>query len=498
MIVGKELHGRKQIFTNETEINDENVLRVLNSALSKHASNRSDIEYLENYLRGVQPVLDRTKSANVEILNKIVVNLANQIVTFKVANFAGEAIQYVSRSGKKTVPKKVERLNAMMISEGKQSKDMELAYKMFTCGVGYRLVVHDRSNTNDYLDEAPFEIYIPDPRNTFVVRSNDVSKKVVMGVTYVFLDDNNESRVRYTVYTPNVTYTIEGSTLSVGTIVGKVVHNFGMVSLVEYPCNPIYMGAFEVVHDLLNAYSALESDRLDGVEQKIESLLVLQGIDVDKEELMELRDLGAIKIPPSENGSQSVYFVSADLDQQQTQTLVDNMYQEILQIVGMPGQGNANTSDSSNNGAVILKNGWWNAESRALETEGMWTVAENEFLKIVLKICQDTDTLNGLNLSDVKLKFGRRSYEDKLVKTQSFTTLIDVGVPPIQAYTISGMVTDPEAAAIQFEEYQKEKKAEQEQEIEKELADARAEALRNSGQTSANFEQEDGQESASV
>lgn len=454
------LHGRRQIFTDETVITGENVLRVLNKALPEHARNRSEIVYLEKYLRGVQPILDRVKVVNGEINNKVVVNLASQIVTFKTANFAGEAIQYVSRGSNKDTPGYVEQLNSMMISEGKPSKDMDLAQKMFTDGVGYRLVLNDKAKRyvdGDLYDEAPFEMYIPEPRNTFVVRANDVTKRVVMGVTYVF---KGESVIEYTVYTDNETYTIRGNQLTVGEIVSVVRHNFGMVPLIEYPCNPVYMGAFETVLPLLDAYNLMTSDRLDGIEQFIQALMVFEGVDVTREQFLELKDLGAIKLPPSVDGrSAKVYYLNEQLDQQQTQTLIDNLYDRILQIVGMPSQGNANTSDSSNNGAMVIKSGQWDAQARILETQGMWKASETELLKAVLKICRDANAIDGLRVSDVEPKFGIHNYEDRLVKTQSFTTLIAAGCPPLQAFTLSGVSKDPEADAMAYTEYQEAQEA---------------------------------------
>ena len=55
------LHGRRQIFTNEEVINEVNILQVLNEALAVHLRNRSEIVYLEKYIRGIQPILDRVK-----------------------------------------------------------------------------------------------------------------------------------------------------------------------------------------------------------------------------------------------------------------------------------------------------------------------------------------------------------------------------------------------------------------------------------------------------
>lgn len=452
-----EMHGRRQIFTNETEITRENVLDVLNKALTVHLLNREEIIYLDKYMRGIQPVLQRYKKYNADVNNKIVVNIANEIVTFKTSEFAGEPIQYVSRGSRsREKAGDVGKINDMMLSEGKQTKDLQLTHQMFTCGVGYRLAIHDQGRKGDeYLDEAPFEMYIPEPKNTFVVRCNDVSKRVVMGVTYVFNDDKGTA-AEYTVYTPNVTYVIKGSSGSGEEIIRETRHNFGLVSLVEYPCNPSYMGAFEPVLPLMDAINLTQSNRLDGIEQFIQALMVLDGVDATEEQLAAMKDKGAVKLPPamSGGGGKRIYYLNEQLDQTQTQTLVNDMYQTILEIVGMPSQGDASTGDSSNNGAVIMKNGWWHAEARALETQSMWKQAETDFLKIVLKICSDTNTLSGLRISDMEPKFWRQSYEDLLVKTQSFSTLRSSGMPAIQCFTFSHLSRDPEGDAIVYDDYQ--------------------------------------------
>ena len=463
--LAKNLRGRRQILSSVNEVNDGNVIDVLNKAIPIHLLNRREEIFLQKYVRGQQPVLLRQKKYNAEVNNKIVVNLANQIISFKASEFAGEPIQYVSRgSGLKEretdepIPDKVAAINSMMLTEGKQSKDYKLAYEMFTCGVGYRLVIHDSGKDKaDYLDEAPFEMYIPDSTNTFVIRKSDVTRKVLAGVTYVYKNPPY-SEVEYTVYTPNVKYVITGTGTN-GTgpleVTGREKHNFGIVNLIEYPCNPNYMGAFEPVVPLMDAINLTQSNRLDGIEQFIQALMVFDGVDISREDFLELKDLGAIKLPSTNNaGGKKLYYLNEQLDQSQTQTLVNDMYQTILQIVGMPSQGDASSGDSSNNGAVIMKNGWWHAEARMQETQAMWKEAETDFLKVVLKICADTNTLTGLKLSDMEPDFRRQYYEDLLVKTQSFMTLRTAGMPPIQAFTFSHLSRDPESDALVYEEYQ--------------------------------------------
>jgi len=463
------LHGRRLILSGEKEVTRDNVIDILQKALSVHNINRREILFLQDYNRGIQPILNRRKEYNAEINNKIVVNIANEIITFKSSEFAGEPIQYVSRRGNKGVdddnreiPGKVARVNDMMLTENKQTLDLELAQKMFVCGTAYRLVYHDDSKTLDseYMDEAPFEIAIPDVENTFVVYKNDAKKHPLMGVTYVFKDPPDKN-VEYTVYTPNVTYTITGISANSRKnglkITDEVKHNFGMISLIEYPCNPNRIGAFEIVMDLLNSVSLTLSNQEDGIEQFIQALMVFDGVDISREDFLELKDLGAIKLPATPNGvsgGKKLYYLNEQLDQSQTNSLVDNMKQIILEIVGMPSQGNASTGDSSNNGAVIMRNGWWHAEGRALETQAMWKRAETEFLKIVLKICNQSNYLTGLKLSDLEPRFWRQSYEDLLVKTQSFSTLRTAGMPAIQAFKFSHLSKDPEADAIVYDDYQ--------------------------------------------
>ena len=463
--LAQNLRGRRPIYSSAEEITDDNVIEVLNKALPIHMLNRREIIFLKKYERGFQPILLRQKQYNAEITNRIVVNIASAIIAFKSSEFAGEPIQYVSRGSglreresddEEPIPDKVAKVNSMMLTEGKQSDDYKLAQQMFTSGVGYRLVIHDTGkDKSDLYDEAPFEMYVPDSENTFVVRRSDVTKKVLMGVTYVYRGEN-QTDPEYTVYTPNVKYTIAAADGNALGITKREQHNFGMVTLLEYPCNPDYMGAFEPVVPLMDAINLTQSNRMDGIEQFIQALMVFDGVDISREDFLELKDLGAIKLPASQggNGGRKLYYLNEQLDQSQTQTLVNDMYQTILQIVGMPSQGDASTGDSSNNGAIILKNGWWHAEARMLETQSMWKAAETDFLKIVLKICDEANVLKGLKLSDLEPDFRRQYYEDLLVKTQSFTTLRTAGMPAIQAFTFSHLSRDPESDALVYDEYQ--------------------------------------------
>ena len=50
-----ELRGRREIFTDVTEITKENICKVMDEAFETHLLNAMEIEYLQNYEKGKQP-----------------------------------------------------------------------------------------------------------------------------------------------------------------------------------------------------------------------------------------------------------------------------------------------------------------------------------------------------------------------------------------------------------------------------------------------------------
>lgn len=193
------LYGRRMIKSDETEVTVENVVAILNKALPYHWENRSEIQYLWYYYRGLQPILNREKQVRPEICNKIVENRANEIVSFKSGYLMGEPLQYVSRGNGDNLSDAINQLNEFVFAEEKPAKDKELADWFHICGTSFRMVLPDEDVGED--DDSPFEIYTLDPRNTFVVYNNGLGNKPLLGVKYV-VDDNGI--VHYSCYSDHV------------------------------------------------------------------------------------------------------------------------------------------------------------------------------------------------------------------------------------------------------------------------------------------------------
>ena len=449
-----EMYGRRVIITDATEITDSNIVAELNKAFDTHNLNRGEIEYLWNYYRGKQPILQRTKTVRPEICNRIVENRANEIVSFKVGYLCGEPIQYVGRNGDEGVSQAIAELNEMMFSENKATQDKEVVEWQMIGGTAYRSVLPDASGEED---DAPFEMFTLDPRDTFVVYSSEVGNKPMFAVKYRV--DSERDRI-CSVYSADWYWRIVNDK-----IVESKPHALGMIPIFEYPANNARLGAFEIVLPMLDAINNVASNRMDGIEQFIQSFIKFVNCDIDEEQFKALKEMGAIKVKSVDGSVADVSIVTQELNQMQTQTLVDYLYQTVLTICGMPNR-NGGSSTSDTGAAVIMRDGWSLAESRAKDSELMFKKSEHEVLKLILRIIRDTEGLSdeiyNLRLKNVSLQFTRRNYENVQSKAQVLVSMLQQNkIHPSLAFQHSGLFTDPESAYQLSKEYseEQEKKA---------------------------------------
>lgn len=454
------LFGRRVITTDLQYVDLDNVRQLIADTIATHLANRNEIDYLYKYYKGRQPILGRTKEVRAEICNRIVENRAHQIVDFKTGYLVGEPIQYTSRDAGRDVSASLSALNSYMYSSSKSAKDKELADWQHICGTAFRLVLPSEEIGEDVV---PFNIYTIDPRDAFVVYANDVTKRPLAGIYYITDRQGNKT---FSIYTQDKFFEIKGEKIT------SVKDNpLGTIPIIEYPANETRMGVFETVLPLLDAVNNLNSNRLDGVEQFIQSLLVLYNCQLDEGTTAStIREAGLLLLKSIGEVKSDIKEISSQLDQSQTQTLKQDLLNAIITIVGMPSQGDGKGSDSSNNGAMLLKQGWQTAEARAKDSELIFRRSEVEMLKVVLRICNTLADID-LKVSDICIKFTRRNYEDINAKSTVLTTLLGTNkVAPIDAFTVCGMFPDPEEACARGLEWMNEQDQRQQERFEKQNA----------------------------
>lgn len=442
------LHGRRKIFTDKKKVTPENVIEVLGKAMAVHMENVGEIQYLYNVYRGIQDIQYKKKLVRPEINNKVLVNRANEIVTFKTAYLLAAPIQYVSNGGEDSVSSKVNTLNEYMRSESKDTKDKENADWMHICGVGVRMIVPDSEGE----EGSPFCIYTLDPRESFVIYYSGISKKKLAGV---ILQKDEEGNPYACVYTTEWYFEIQNNK-----IIKQENRTIPFIPVIEYPNNDARIGSFEVVLPILNAINEIESDSVDSIKDFVNSFDVFQNCEIGDEQYKELSKGGmAIMVKGQPGMEAKVYRIASELSQSGAQTRLDDLQEAYLTICGMPNRnGGSSTSDTGT--AVIFRDGFAEAESRAKDSEKTWERSERELLRIALYICNNTGSLN-LTLSDIKIEFTRKNLSNIQSKVQVLCEMLNNSkIHPKLAFQYSGLFSDSEEAyrisQSHYEEQQKE------------------------------------------
>lgn len=460
-----ELFGRKQIFCDKTNIDKTNILEVLSDAYFIHEQNRAEMLYLFEYVKGRQPILDREKQIRPEINEKIVDNMASEILEFKLGYEFGSPISYVQRARKdiksrnalfsffkklftsdesKKEDLRVSAINEMMVEECKAAKDLMLAKDVKTCGVGYRLILPKKIKTG----VSVFDLLVLNPMNTFVVYSNDAYREPILGVSYF---PHRDGSVTFGCYTKTSYFKIEmGITKDFEDWFEEKPNTVGMVPIIEYINDYDRMGCFERVIPLMDALNTIDSDRVNDIAQHVQNILWGDNVALDTEQYKKLRDDGMILTKSEQGRTATLKYLESVLNQSENQTLVDYVKQQILDITNTPSR--SELSGGSTGSATNMSTGWMAAETDAKEKEQIWSASERRETYIILQIIKISNEVDAdvaeLNLSDIEIKFSRSRTYDLATKCNSLATLIKIGIDPLRAIEVVGLFTDPQQVTL--------------------------------------------------
>lgn len=428
--------GREVIYTNEDRIDESNIVKELGKSLASHRQNQEEIDYLYNYYKGNQPVLYREKQVRPEINNKVVQNTAYFIVETKAADIASEPIQYVLRGTDERKSDEISYLNALMDAEDKGYSDISLARWRSICGTSYRAIEMDEGKSS-ILDETDFRLAVTDPRQTYVVYYNNN-----IPAYSVQMYKNAKNKQVYFVYTPSYWYEIISNKIE-----RSGVNGFLAIPVIEYPNNENRLSDIEITISLSDALNEITSDRQDGVQQFVQSFIKFVNCEMDAEKFAALRQSGAF-IVKSNNGENKadVDIMSSELNQTQSQVVVDDLFNKILVIQGIANREGNTGGDTQ--GAVNLRNGWVDSERRAELSEPIFKQAEKQFLRILLYMLT-VKKQTSLKISDIEIKISRSKMDNMLTKAETLKMLLESGIYPERAVKSVGFFADPEQVAIE-------------------------------------------------
>jgi len=424
--------GRQVIYTKVAEITSDNIINELNHALAIHTQNALEIDYLDRYYRGDQPVLYRQKANRPEVNNKIPINLAYELVERKTADIVAEPIQYVLRGTDDNKSAEITELSKIMDSEYKQECDIDICRWRSICGTAYRFIGNDRGN-GSLLDESEFELLSENPKYTFIVYYTNEKPAFSCQIR----QDSKGNDIYY-LYTNKMAYLVRK-----GEIIESSINGNGAIPVIEYPNNSRRLSDIEITIGITDAINTLSSDRINGVEQFVSSWVKFVNCEIDKDKYKEMRAEGALVVK-SNNGSDNkadVDVMTTELSQSEGQVVFNDLFERFLSIQGLSNRQSNASGDTGS--AVMLRNGHFDNQLRTSINEPIIKKSETMMLRIVLNRLRISKGFSLLP-SDIEIHINHNKANNLMTKAESLKMLLDAGVEYKVAIKTVDLFSDPE------------------------------------------------------
>lgn len=432
----KGCYGRKIAYTDVETITDENIVKVIGNCIGAFYYNKTVIEYLWNYYKGDQPILYRTKVSNEDICNSIVENHSYEIVQFKVGQTYGEPIQFVSRKEDDATNKAVDTLNDYMENANKQEKDIKAGEWQSATGTSFKAAQFSNG-------DIPFRIVAPTPMNTFVIYNRGTEEPILS--VQELKDENGKS------YKQCYTDTHECKIVN-SQVVDWKLHAFGGNPIVEFPNNHERLSDIEIVISMLDAINNMQSNRMDGIEQFVQSWIKFVNCDIDEEQFEKMKMSHALVVKSINKDNKSdVDVMDRELNQTQAQVAKEDVWDNALSILAIPNkQGN---TGGDTQGAVELRNGWDFSKTRAKLKDPIVKSCEKRLAKVVLNIIRIKDHDLGISVRDFDVQINHSPQDNMYTKAQTLQLLLQSGIHPLIAVRTVGLWGDSEKTYLQSKPY---------------------------------------------
>lgn len=432
--------GRKTAYVNAEAINESNIMDALSKAVSVLNYNRPAIKYLWDYKKGDQPALYRTKSIRDDINNKVVENHAWEIVRYKNGQTYGEPVQYVSLSKDESVSAVVDKLNDYMRAAGKAKKDIDSGEWTSAVGTGFKAIQRKKG-------DVPFRLISPSPMNTVAVYS-EITEEHILTVQEL---KDTEDRTYWLCYSDTHEYRVQDGQLSGvvdtnGNIVKSKPHGFGGIPIIEYPNNQDRISDIELVISMLDAINNMQSNRVDSIEQFVQSWVKFVNCDIDSETFEKMKMEGALVVK-SNNGTDNkadVDIMTQELNQSQGQVAKDDLWDNVLNILAIPNkQDNQGAGDTQ--GAVSLRNGW-DFSKQAARIKDHYVMEGDKKLGMLVMNQLRLSGIQGVSLGamDFEAHVSHSPTDNMFTKAEALQLLLQSGIHPKVAIETSGLWTDSE------------------------------------------------------
>ena len=470
------LNGRTIIKANYTEeqflsgtIADQaqKVIDVVKNSFDIHLQNQKDSAYLQDYIKGIQDIKDKTKLTRTDINHTSVENWAYAFVDWKKTYLLGKPIQYAPLGDTST--QEMQILNKYVSYENKNLKDMYIYEDVLTCGRGFR---YNNSTKVTEEDEAPFEIINANVLNTEVVYSSGITGEQLCSyiqtdmqyITQEFNPETNQMKDvvkpynEVTVYTRKRMFVLEDKTGEwIVTKSSPILLKEHLIT--EYYTNKYRISLIEIGKDIFDDINNVENYDLDDIESFVNAIMVFTNAEISKEGMDAIKEYGAVSIKSTDQKKASVELLQSRLKSLDTQIFYLRKLSALHDILGVPQAQNNGTVDAETGKAMLTGQGFTSSSIRIEGEEEAFRCCDRNSLKVLLKICKRSSDseIKNLKTSEIDIKFNRDMNDNLLVKTQALNNLMTAMIPPEIANSVIGLFSDPVSVSEAQRKYMKER-----------------------------------------
>ncbi len=299
---------------------------LVRETLGRFQQERIRLEALRRYYNGEHAVTGRMRmkgAPNYRLWH----DLPGYIVAMTSGYLVGEPVQYRAMNGGD-----LSALTDALKACASANVDCELATDAAIYGRGVEVYYADE-NAMPRLCQA-------DPCSAFVVYDTTVEHAPLFGVLLSDRLDERFQRIcqRVDVMTPDWVIHMERNGNETPRETARERHFFGGVPMTEYWNNHRERGDFEGVMNLIDAYDALQSDRVNDKQQFTDALMVIYGATVEEDESgrslqQRLRETRTLEMPAADA---RVEYLTKSVSESDTEILKNSLRMDIHKLSFVP------------------------------------------------------------------------------------------------------------------------------------------------------------------
>lgn len=313
--------------------------QILNDVIDYNERYKERFDKLERYYLGRHGIMDRNKDDRLSN-NKVVVNHAKYITDTNVGYLLGNPVDYQVSEGFDIEPV-IDAYKKQTIND----LDSEIAKDVSIFGLQYEYVY-----ANENAEPKSCET---DNRNTIIVYDDTVEHNKLFGLIYRPIKKGDAFKYWEIIYVDKrVKRTYKSYSKSLQQVGTDEVHAFGDVPIICYKNNPEFMGDFEPVISLIDAYNLLQSDRVNDKEQLVDAILLFYGMDFDAEQAEMLKESRMLANLPIDGKAE---YLTKTLQEGDVDILRQNIEADIHKISMVPNMSDNNFVGNSSGVAIRYK-----------------------------------------------------------------------------------------------------------------------------------------------